>query len=141
MLSIFGAQIYYMGNTTIAKPQVEIDDAVKELMAAQTEECTIVHCRYFTTEPTGVRIWPQTFLVEDTGRRCKLIKNFNIAIMPQWTFHLVANTFIRFTLVFEALAKDCTFFHLLEDIPQPFAFYSNRVTKNSSGVYTVEVFC
>ncbi|MEO5890059.1 MAG: hypothetical protein ABIQ31_07390, partial [Ferruginibacter sp.] len=120
---------------------VEIDEAVKELVDQQTEECTIVHCRYFTNEPTGVRVWPSTFLVEDKGHRCKLIKNFNISIMPEWTYHFIANRFIRFTLVFEALSRECQYFHLLEDIPQPYGFYSNMVTKNNSGVYTVEVFC
>jgi hypothetical protein len=131
----------HMSNTTIAKPQIEIDDALKELLAHQKEECTIVHCRYFTDEPAGIRIWPSTFLVEDGGRRCKLIKNFNISIMPEWTYHLIENEFIRFTLVFEALSKGCVHFILLEDIPQPFGFYSNKVQRNSSGVYTVEVFC
>src|SRR6185436_3702646 len=130
-----------MSSITIARPQVEIDNAIKELVAQQTEECTIVHCRYFTVEPTGVRIWPSTYLVEDGGSRCKLIKNFNISIMPEWTFHIIENEFIRFTLVFEALSRECRHFHLLEDIPQPFGFYSNKVRKNSSGVYTVEVFC
>lgn len=130
-----------MSSITIAKPQIVIDDAVKELVAQQTEECTIVHCRYFSDEPSGVRIWPSTFLVENTGKRCKLIKNFNISIMPLWTFHVVENTFIRFTLVFEALGKTCQYFNLLEDIPQPQGFYSNKVFRNSSGVYSVEVFC
>lgn len=130
-----------MSSITIAKPQVEIDAAVKELVTQQREECTIVHCRYFTTEPTGVRIWPTTFLVEDSGKRCKLIKNFNISIMPEWTWHFTENQFIRFTLVFESLGKECHFFHLLEDIPQPFGFYSKKIQKNNSGVYTAEVFC
>jgi hypothetical protein len=130
-----------MSSITIAKPQVEIDAALKELIAQQPEECTIVHCRLFTDQPTGVRIWPSTFLVEDSGRRCKLIKNFNISIMPHWTFHFIANEFIRFTLVFESLSRECRFFHLLEDIPQPNAFYSNKILKNNSGVYTAEVFC
>lgn len=130
-----------MSNISIARPQVEIDNAIMELLDQQTEKCTIVHCRYFTDEPTGVRIWPSTFLIENTGRRCKLIKNLNISIMPQWTFHFKENEFIRFTLVFEALGKSCVSFHLLEDIPQPYGFSSKKVLKNSSGVYTVEVFC
>jgi len=130
-----------MSNITIAKPQVEIDDAVKDLLHHQTEECTIVHCRYFSTEPTGVRIWPSTFLIEDGGRRCKLIKNFNISITPEWTFHFVQNEYIRFTLVFEGLSKECNFFLLLEDIKQPYAFYSNKILRNKSGVYTIEIFC
>ena len=130
-----------MSHITIAKPQVEIDDAVRELVANQTEECTIVHCRYFTGEPTGVRIWPSTYLEEDGGHRCKLIKNFNISIMPEWTYHFIENQFIRFTLIFEALSRSCQYFYLLEDIPQPYGFYSNKIAKNKSGVYTVEVFC
>ena len=130
-----------MSSISIARPQVEIDEAIQELVAQQTEECTIVHCRYFTNEPTGVRIWPSTYLVEEGGRRCKLIKNFNISIMPEWTFHIIENEFIRFTLVFEALSRECSHFHLLEDIPQPFGFYSDKVLKNTTGVYTVEVFC
>ena len=129
-----------MDTLTIAKPQVEIDAAIKELVAEQVEQCTIVHCRYFTNEPTGVRIWPSTFLVEDTGLRCKLIKAFNISIMPEWTFHFIENDFIRFTLVFEALSRNCSSFYMKEDIPQPYAFYSEQVRKNSSGVYTAEVF-
>lgn len=129
-----------MDSLTIARPQVEIDAALKELISEQTEQCTIVHCRYFTNEPSGVRIWPTTFLVENTGIRCKLIKAFNISIMPEWTFHLTENDFIRFTLVFEALSSSCNSFYLQEDIPQPYAFYSGDIAKNSSGVYTVEVF-
>ena len=99
-----------------------IDEAVKQLIKEQTEECTIVHCRYFSTEPTGVRIWPNTVLIEDTGRRCKLIKNFNISLMPEWTFHFVANEFIRFTLIFESLAKNASFFTCWKIYPNPMAF-------------------
>lgn len=129
-----------MSTLTIARPQVEIDEAVKELVSQQEERCTIVHCRYFTNEPAGIRIWPSTYLVEDTGIRCKLIKAFNISIMPEWTFHFAQNDFLRFTLVFEALSSGCKNFYLLEDIKQPYGFYSKTVSKNSSGVYTVEVF-
>ncbi|MEO6547844.1 MAG: hypothetical protein ABIN94_07580 [Ferruginibacter sp.] len=129
-----------MSNVRVAKPQVEIDKELKEQFNQQTEECTIIHCRYFTDQPTGLRIWPSTFLVQDNGRRSKLIRNFNISLVPEWTYHFKANDFIRFTLVFEALEKECMFFHLLEDIVQPFGFYSHDVRKNSSGVYTVEVF-
>ncbi len=129
-----------MSSITIAKPQVQIDEAIKKLVELQPEQCTIVHCRYYTTEPAGVRIWPTTYLVEDDGLRCKLVKAFNISIMPEWTFHFTENDYIRFTLVFEALSKSCNSFYLLEDIKQPYGFYSESITKNSSGVYTAEVF-
>lgn len=129
-----------MNTQIIARPQVEIDDAVKELVSQQEEKCTIVHCRYFTDEPAGVRIWPSTFLIEDTGSRCRLIQAFNISLMPEWTFHFTENDFIRFTLVFEALNGECKNFYLLEDILQPYGFYSKTIDKNASGVYTTEVF-
>ena len=128
-------------SVTIAKPQIEIDEAIKELVQHQTESCTIVHCRFYTEEPTGVRIWPTTFLIEDNGRRCKLIKAFNISMMPHWTHHFVFNDLIRFTLVFEGLTKNCKTFNLLEDITEPFAFYSKGISRNSSDVYYAEIFC
>ena len=126
---------------TIAKPEIEIDKAIKELVKHQTESCTIVHCRFYTEFPIGVRIWPTTFLIEDNGRKCKLIKAFNISIMPDWTQHFIFNDFIRFTLVFEGLTKKCKIFHLLEDISEPFGFYSKEISRNSSDVYYTEVFC
>lgn len=128
-----------MSSIIEAKPQVRIDEAVKELVAQQTEKCTIVHCRYFTSEPAGVRIWPQTYLIEDTGARCKLIKAFNISIMPDWTWHFVEHDTIRFTLVFEGLTTICKSFHLLEDIKEAYGFYSKTLLKNSLGVYTAEI--
>ncbi len=129
-----------MSSVTIAKPQVQIDEAVKELISLQPEQCTIVHCRYYTTEPAGVRIWPSTFLVSDDGTRTKLVKAFNISIMPEWTFHFTENDYIRFTLVFEGLPQTCQKFYVLEEIPQPYGFYSEMILRNNSGVYTAEVF-
>ena len=128
-------------STTIAKPQIEIDEAIKELIERETERCVIVHCRYFVEELSAVRIWPSTYLIQDNGRKSKLIKPFNIALMPDWTEHFVINDFIRFTLIFEGLSKDCESFYLLEDIREPFAFYSHQITRNKTDVYFTEVFC
>jgi len=128
-------------SVTIAKPQVEIDAALKELIQHQIERCTIVHCRFYTQFPTGVRIWPTTFLIEDSNRKVKLLKAFNISLMPHWTQHFIFDDFIRFTLVFEGLSKPCRSFHLLEDISEPFAFYSKEIFRNNSDVYFTEVFC
>jgi len=125
----------------IAKPQPEIDKALKELLLNQAERCTIVHCRFFSQELCGVRIWPSTFLIENNGRKCRLIKAFNISIMPNWTEHFVVNDFIRFTLVFEGLSKDCKSFSLQEVIPEQYAFHSKEITRNSTDVYFEEVFC
>jgi hypothetical protein len=124
-----------------AKPQIEMDQAIRELIQQQTERCTIVHCRFFASELTAIRIWPSTFLVEETGRRCKLIKAFHISLMPEWTPHFAPDDFIRFTLVFEGLSKPCKTFHLLEDIPEPYAFYSKEIVRNSTDVYLTEVYC
>ncbi len=129
-----------MSTITIAKPQVQIDEAVQQLLQVEEESCTIVHCRIFTEEPTMIRIWPQTFLVQDTGNRCKLIRAFNISMMPDWTYFPVKSGFIRFTLVFEGLDKQCRSFELLEDIQEPGAFYSNPIIRNNSDVYQAEVF-
>lgn len=127
-------------STTIAKPQVEIDKAIKELVKRQSERCVIVHCRFFSEDFSAIRIWPTTYLIQDAGKRSKLIKPFNIALMPHWTKHFVINDFIRFTLVFEGLSKSCKSFYLLEDIPESFAFYSEKITRNKSDVYYTEVF-
>ena len=127
-------------STKIAKPQVEIDDAIKELIKLQTERCVIVHCRFFSEEFSAIRIWPTTFLIQDTGKKSKLMKPFNIALMPHWTQHFVINDFIRFTLIFEGLNKTCKSFYLLEDIQESYAFYSHKITRNRSDVYYTEVF-
>lgn len=128
-------------SSIIAKPQVEIDKAIEELIQHQTENCTIVHCRFFTRELCGVRIWPSTFLIEDNGHKCKLIKAFNISMMPDWTQHFIINDFIRFTLVFEGLSKSCMSFRLQEIIPEQYAFHSKEIARNSTDVYFEEVFC
>lgn len=128
-------------SSTIAEPQIEIDKAIKELLQFQTERCTILHCRFFAQEVCGVRIWPSTFLIEDEGRKCKLIKAFNISIMPGWTQYLIVKDYIRFTLVFEGLSKPCKSFYLQEIIPEQYAFYSNEIKRNSTDVYFEEVFC
>lgn len=127
-------------STTIAKPQVEVDTAIKELIEHQTERCVIVHCRFFLEEFSAIRIWPTTYLIQDTGRKSKLIKPFNISLMPHWTRYFVINDFIRFTLVFEGLHKACQSFYLLEDINESYAFYSQKIMRNRSDVYYTEVF-
>lgn len=128
-------------STVKAKPQVEIDAAIKALVQRQVERCTIVHCRFYTEVPTGIRIWPTTFLNEDNGRKVKLIKVFNISISPHWTHHFTFDDFIRFTLVFEGLSKGCKSFELHEEIEEPLAFYSHPISRNNTDVYTTEVFC
>ncbi len=121
----------------IARPQVEIDAAIKELLQVQPEKCTIVHCRLAVDDESLYRIWPQTFLIEDSGSRRRLIKAFNISVMPQWTISFDASDTVRFTLVFEGLGRGCSYFTLLEDIPEPGGFYTDAIQRNSSDVYEV----
>lgn len=123
----------------IAKPQVEVDEAVKALVKEQTESCTILHCR-FLSEDTAIRIWLSTFLFEEDGKRKQLIKAFNISLMPQWTLAKPVNNYIHFTLLFEGLSKTCSNFYMLEDIPEPSGFYSESISRNKTDVYQVEVY-
>jgi len=123
----------------IAKHQVEIDAAIKELLQLQPEKCTIVHCRYAIEGGSMYRIWPQTFLIEDNGSRRKLIKAFNITLMPHWTLYFAEVGVVRFTLIFEGLSRSCSSFTLLEDIPEPGGFYTDVVLRNNSDVYEVIV--
>jgi hypothetical protein len=125
---------------TIARPQVQIDEDIKLHVQHATENCTIVHCIYTGNEESmAVRIWPSTFLVQDDGNRRKLIKAFNISLMPDWTYHHSGEA--RFTLLFEGLTKDCSSFYLLEDIPEAGGFYSDTMIRNSTDVYRAEIFC
>jgi hypothetical protein len=88
-----------------------------------------------------VRIWPSTFLVENDGSRRQLLHHFNISQYPEWTLHNTWNDFIHFTLLFEGLGRGCLRFYVLEDIPEPFGFYSEMVGRNKTDVYEVELQC
>ncbi len=123
----------------IARPQVEIDDAIRELLQVQPEKCTIVHCKFAIDSGSMYRIWPHTFLIEDSGSRRGLIKAFNISLMPNWTLYFDATGVVRFTLIFEGLSCNCSNFTLLEDIPESGGFYSEVIARNSSDVYEVTV--
>ena len=124
---------------TIAKPQVQIDEAIKQLVEHETEKCTIVHCRLYSTEDTMLRIWPTTYLIEDDGSRRKLIKEFNISVAPDWTLYPTGQSYASFTLVFEGLGRSCESFHLLEDIAEPGGFYTDAILRNRTDVYEAVV--
>ena len=80
----------------IARPQVEIDAAIRSLLQVQEEKLTIVHCRFKVEGGAMYRIWPQTFLIEDGGNRRKLIQAFNISLMPHWTIYFNDLGTVRF---------------------------------------------
>lgn len=128
-----------MQTLTISKPRVAIDAELRHLLEEQEEKCTIVHCRISSADGNMMRIWPSTFLVQDDGTRKALIKAFNISLMPMWTYYPEGSGNAEFTLVFEGLSGNCRSFHLLEDIPEPGAFFTIEVARNQSDVYRVEV--
>ena len=119
---------------TIAKPKIIVDKEVKLLTQILEEKCTIVHCTYNNTEGiASVRIWPETVIIEDNGDRRKLIRAFNISMMPDWTHHFHPQ--IYFTLVFEGLSSSCETFYVLEDIQEEGAFFTDTIVRNKTDVY------
>lgn len=130
-----------MATITKARPEVEISEAVKKLTQLQPENFTILHCTLFADAETLIRIWPQTFLFEEGGDKKKLIKAFNISLMPNWTIPVINGNKAKFTLLFEGLSKDCTSFFMLEDIPEQGGFFTADIERNKTDVYSVDIFC
>jgi hypothetical protein len=95
---------------------------------------TVVHCTL--TFSTRIRIWPSTFLVQDNGIRKKLLHAFNIPAYPKY---INAPAGYTFTLVFESIDKLCVLFDLFEDIPQNGGFHIEKMIRNKTGVYRVEI--
>ncbi len=125
--------------TTISKPTVRIDEELLLYLQTEEQRTTIVHCRIYSPFPTLARIWQSTYLIEETGRKVRLIKAFNIALAPDWTWFVSEDGFVCFTLLFEGLSRGCSFFHLFEDICEPGGFYSARIERNKTDVYVVEL--
>jgi hypothetical protein len=125
--------------TIISKPTIKIDKEVLQFLQTEEQRTTIVHCRLHSPYPTLARVWPSTYLIEESGRKVKLIKAFNIAMAPDWTWFISEDGFVCFTLLFEGLTKDCTLFHLIEDIDEAGGFYSGKIERNKSDVYVVEL--
>ncbi len=99
---------------------------------------TIVHCKL--KYANAIRIWKSAVLIDNNGKTSALLHVENIAVYPNWTIPKIKNNYAYFTLIFEGLSKNCINFYLDESIPEPGGFYSNKIAKNNSGVYEVEVF-
>ncbi|RYD86988.1 MAG: hypothetical protein EOP50_21530 [Sphingobacteriales bacterium] len=115
--------------TTIARPEIEfaIDTDALE------ERTTVVHCRL--TIPCLLRISPDTWLLQDDGRRRALVGAYGIVKAPAWNFAAPDHCF---TLVFEGLSSNCRHFDLLEDIEEPYPFHFTAIPRNRSDVYQLE---
>src|SRR5689334_20987752 len=125
---------------TISKPKIQIDEEVLTFLTTEEKRAAIVHCRISSPFPTLARIWNTTYLLEEKGNRCSLIKAFNIAMAPQWTRLDSKNGFLSFTLLFEGLSKGCSSFQLVEEIKEPGGFFSNKIKRNSTDVYKAVLF-
>ncbi|MDG2330900.1 MAG: hypothetical protein P8M05_04850 [Flavobacteriales bacterium] len=119
--------------TTTIKAKPHKRETPKEKSLIETERQTIVHIKISTGG--NMRIWPSTFLIEnETGKRLKLLKSFNISTYPQWQYIDSGN---NFTLIFEGLSKNCNAFKLVEIIPEPGAFIFDNIQRNRSDVYRI----
>ena len=99
-----------------------------------------VHC-YFPNGPheSLIRIWKSTFLIDrSSGVRAGLIHAENISYAPVWT-RMPANRPFRFLLVFSGLPASCTFFDLVEEIPEPGGFFVGDILRNERDVYHVDL--
>ncbi len=128
-------------NTAVEVPPVKLDPKlIEEVMSEYQEECAvIVHCSYTAQFTGGIRIWPSTVLIDqESGSRARLLHALDITMAPVW-MRVSGGTTARFTLLFSALPKSCTYFTLFEDIPQPGGFEIRNIRRNKSDVYNVRI--
>lgn len=121
-------------STTVFKPRFAPEISFEVSADVLEERTAIVHCTLL--EDSFIRIWPTTYLVQDDGVRKPMIQAFNIVAYPNWKLVPAGH---RFTLVFEGLDKGCSFFELVEEIPEPGGFRSGTLQRNASDIYTLEV--
>jgi len=108
----------------------------KPLEKIKEESQVTIHFKY-TGSMWGnkIRIWKSTFLhAKGSSHRSSLLHVENISVHPTWT-HVSAGETINFTLIFSGLPKDCEYFDLIEDIPEPGGFIINDIKRNNSDVY------
>jgi len=125
----------------IAAPKTTIAKKVEMAFELETheEQQVIVHCHFYAQSADDLyRIWKSTFLIDHINKtRSKLMHAENVPYYPNWK---VAGTagWHSFTLVFEALAKTCTVFDLVEEIPEPGAFEVRGIARTNADVYNVD---
>ena len=108
----------------------------KPLEKIKEESQVTIHFKY-TGSMWGdkIRIWKSTFLhAKGSSHRSSLVHVENISVHPTWT-HVSEGETINFTLIFSGLPKDCEYFDLIEDIPEPGGFVINDIKRNNSDVY------
>ena len=108
----------------------------KPLEKIKEESQVTIHFKYTGSMwGTKIRIWKSTFLhAKGSSHQSSLVHVENISVHPTWT-HVSAGETINFTLIFSGLPKDCEYFDLIEDIPEPGGFIINDIKRNNSDVY------
>jgi hypothetical protein len=130
-------------NIIVAEPQVETDISEKLATAVSPEKQTVLHCRLKTSFFTYIRIHPTTYLIENTGNKCKLITTVDISVAPEWCAGNYESGYNFFTLIFEGLSNDCASFHL-QEFAGPMEtnlFETAVIERNKTDVYEAVIFC
>ncbi len=127
---------------TLTPAGTEKDIAVQLLTDTIPEESgqVIIHAS-ITCQASWemVRIWKTTFLIDrHSNHESRLILADNISFAPNWT-PIVKGQTLRFTLVFEALPKNCRSFDFAEIISEPGGFFIEGITRNQTDVYRVDL--
>ena len=127
----------------VAEPEVETAISEQLSTAVSSEKQTVLHCRLKTTFFSYIRIHPTTYLIENTGKKCKLITTVDISVAPEWCAGNYESGYNFFTLIFEGLSNDCTSFHLQEFAgPQESNLFETAVIeRNKTDVYEAVIFC
>lgn len=125
-------------SSTNTETDIQLDnDTRNALQTYHIEEGQVIlHITYHSTDILDrIRIWPSTYLVPlPESEKVPLIHADNIGIYPHWKM-LKPNKPHIFTLVFAALPKACTSFHLWEKIPEPGGFFIPNIKRNRLDVY------
>lgn len=127
---------------TLTETEVEIEEDVITRLLANTEEAgqVIVHCRIKAAEAdTYARIWNSTYLLDNhSDHKSELLYSEGIVRHPFWQL-IPMGTTLYFTLVFSALPRTCTSFDFREIIPEPGGFHVERIPRNSTDVYSIDL--
>lgn len=126
---------------TTTKPKIAQEILEKIQTGFLEEKQVIVHCCLPALPFFGslVRVWPTTFLIdEEHGHRSTLVHAENIGRFPDWTEVPPMQDF-WFTLIFTGLPNSCTHFSLIEFIPQQRGFMVDRIPRNKTDIYRIDV--
>lgn len=122
------------------RPQTEVETLTEIDTETREDSFVYVHCYFHNTSANMlIRIWKTTYLIDKaSGARSGLVHTENISLAPVWT-HIPDGKTYSFLLIFSALPKSCQFFDLLEDIAQPGNFFIERISRNQTDVYHIDL--